>query len=101
MGMATIAQLKTHVHPGDPPFAAFEQRTGDLANNTAHLSLLPAQVVHAAATAARIALEYYDRAYEHGLQKRAKDNRHPVDAQGATLAQCAERLMAAADDMGL
>ncbi|MDA9863936.1 tRNA 2-selenouridine(34) synthase MnmH [Flavobacteriales bacterium] len=53
------------------------------------------------ATAARIALEYYDRAYEHGLQKRAKDNRHPVDAQGATLAQCAERLMAAADDMGL
>ncbi len=53
------------------------------------------------ATASRIALEYYDRTYEHGLQKRAKDNRHPVDAQGASLVQCAERLMAAADSMGL
>jgi tRNA 2-selenouridine synthase len=53
------------------------------------------------ATAARIALEYYDRTYEHGLQKRAKDNRHPVDAQGVSLEQCAERLMVAADGMGL
>jgi len=35
------------------------------------------------------------------LQKRAKDNRHPVDAQGVSLEQCAERLMAAADGMGL
>ena len=45
------------------------------------------------ATAARIALEYYDRTYEHGLQKRAKDNRHPVDAQGVSLEQCLELLV--------
>jgi tRNA 2-selenouridine synthase len=53
------------------------------------------------ATGARIALEYYDRTYEHGLQKRAGDNRHPVDAQGMSIEACAERLVRAADGMGL
>lgn len=53
------------------------------------------------ATAARIALDYYDRTYEHGLQKRAGDNRYPVEAQGLPFSECAQRLMDAADRMGL
>ncbi len=53
------------------------------------------------ATAARIALDYYDRTYEHGLQKRAGDRRHPVEAQGLSMEACAHALMAAADGMGL
>lgn len=53
------------------------------------------------ATAARVALAYYDRTYEHGLQKRAGDNRHPVDAQGLSFAECARQLVEAADRMGL
>ena len=53
------------------------------------------------ATAARIALEYYDRTYEHGLQKRAGDRRYPVEAQGLSLEASARELMQAADRMGL
>jgi tRNA 2-selenouridine synthase len=53
------------------------------------------------ATAARIALQYYDRTYEHGLEKRAGDRRYPIELQGLTMEACAERLVAAADEMGL
>ena len=53
------------------------------------------------AKAARIALAYYDRTYEHGLQKRAGDRRHPVDCGGVSLAECAARLMVEADRLGL
>lgn len=49
------------------------------------------------AVAARIALAYYDRTYEHGLQKRAVDKRHPVDCAGISLESCAQRLIEAAD----
>lgn len=51
------------------------------------------------ASAARIALVYYDRTYEHGLQKRAGDRRHPVDCTGISLDECAVRLMQSADDL--
>ena len=53
------------------------------------------------AKAARVALAYYDRTYEHGLQKRAGDRRHPVDCGGVSLADCAVRLIAKADRLGL
>jgi len=53
------------------------------------------------ASAARIALAYYDRTYEHGLQKRAGDRRHPVDCKGLDMAACARQLMAHADALGL
>lgn len=53
------------------------------------------------AQAARIALAYYDRTYEHALQKRAGDRRHPVDCKGVSVDECAQRLMAAADELGL
>ena len=52
------------------------------------------------AAAARIALAYYDRTYEHGLQKRAVDKRHPVDCSGVSLAEAAQRLIAEADARG-
>jgi len=53
------------------------------------------------AKAARIALAYYDRTYEHGLQKRAGDQRHPVDCEGASLSECGRRLMHEADRLDL
>ena len=53
------------------------------------------------ATAARIALQYYDRTYEHGLEKRAGDRRHPLQLQGLSMEECAERLASTADEMGL
>ena len=53
------------------------------------------------AKAARIALAYYDRTYEHGLQKRAGDRRHPVDCAGVSLRDCAARLIEEADHLGL
>lgn len=53
------------------------------------------------ATAARIALAYYDRTYEHGLKKRAVDQRFPVQAHGLSLDECARCLIEAADGMGL
>lgn len=53
------------------------------------------------ASAARIALAYYDRTYEHGLQKRAADNRYPVGCEGVSLDECAQRLMAEADRLSL
>jgi len=52
-------------------------------------------------TAARIALQYYDRTYEHGLEKRAGDRRHPVELQGLSIEECAGRLVEVADSMGL
>ena len=52
------------------------------------------------ASAARIALAYYDRTYEHGLQKRAVDKRHPVDCAGVSLEEAARRLIADADARG-
>ena len=52
------------------------------------------------ASAARIALAYYDRTYEHGLQKRAVDKRHPVDCAGVPLEEAARRLIADADARG-
>jgi tRNA 2-selenouridine synthase len=52
-------------------------------------------------TAARIALQYYDRTYEHGLEKRAGDRRHPVEVQGLSIQECAVRLVEVADAMGL
>lgn len=52
------------------------------------------------ASAARIALAYYDRTYEHGLQKRAVDKRHPVDCAGVPLAEAAQRLIAEAEARG-
>lgn len=53
------------------------------------------------AEAAGIALVYYDRTYEHGLQKRAAGNRFPVEAEGVTVDECAARLRESADRMGL
>ena len=52
------------------------------------------------ASAARIALAYYDRTYEHGLQKRAVDKRYPVDCAGVPLDEAARRLIADADARG-
>jgi tRNA 2-selenouridine synthase len=79
---------------------AFEAIRGEL-GGTQTAEALSALDVQDLATAARIALDYYDRTYEHGLQKRAGDNRHPVPAQGLSIEDCAKRLMAAADGMGL
>ena len=53
------------------------------------------------ASAARIALVYYDRTYEHGLQKRGGNLRHPVNCNGISVEECADRLIHMADDMGL
>lgn len=52
------------------------------------------------AKAARIALAYYDRTYEHALQKRAGDRRYPVDCRGVALSECASRLIAEAEARG-
>ena len=52
------------------------------------------------AKAARIALDYYDRTYEHGLLKRAGDRRHPVECAGLSLDACAERLVTHAEELG-
>lgn len=52
------------------------------------------------AKAARIALAYYDRTYEHALQKRAGDRRYPVDCCGVALSECASRLIAEAEARG-
>ena len=44
------------------------------------------------ATAARIALVYYDKTYSHGLTKRGKVNRISVDCKGLTPSESAVHL---------